>query len=101
MKLVREYIACMNEVSQIQEISEQKVERLEALAKSWNDFAQTSKLEKHFQASVGDSLEKRIYWTKRKSDNLPRIMNDLKSSLDVVSPGLAKNIKNAPNDAVF
>ncbi|KAL8722755.1 MAG: hypothetical protein Q9225_000816 [Loekoesia sp. 1 TL-2023] len=84
MELVREYIACMNELSQIKEISDQKIERLEALAKSWNDFAQTSKLEKNFQVSIGDSLEKKIYWTKRKSDNLPYIMNDLKSSLDVL-----------------
>lgn len=39
MKLVREYIACINEVSQVHEISEYKVQRLENLAKSWEEFS--------------------------------------------------------------
>ena len=85
MKLVREYIACMNEVSQLLEISEQKVQRLENLAKSWEEFSQDLVLKENPEVVMTDMLRKRIYWTKRKSENLPRILNDLKGSMDVVS----------------
>ena len=85
MKLVREYIACMNEVSQVLEICEQKVQRLENLAKSWQEFKKKVVLEEDPEVVMTDLLRKRIYWTKRKSENLPRILNDLKGSMDVVS----------------
>ena len=85
MKLVREYIACMNEVSQVLEISEQKAKRLENMAKNWEEFSRDLVLEENPEVVVRDLLRKRIYWTKRKSENLPRILNDLKSSMDVVS----------------
>ncbi|KAI4148954.1 MAG: hypothetical protein L6R39_002652 [Caloplaca ligustica] len=76
----------MNEVSQFQEISEQKVERLESLERSWNDFSSNLNLKKNenLEVTAIDMLRRRIYWTKRKSENLPRILNELKSSLDVL-----------------
>lgn len=83
--LVREYVACMNEVSQIQEISEQELERLQRLREYWRDSHSNAPTSTSSDMVIDDRIAKRLVLIKRNRDNLARIQTDLKGSLDVVS----------------
>ena len=71
MNLVREYVSCMDELSQIIDLSMQKVEFLE-------------KLNRKFRGAMTKKIEAAIIKIKKDNENLPRLILDLKSSLDVV-----------------
>ncbi len=90
MNLVREYVSCMDEISQIYDISVQKIEFLGKLREhcevlerqNFND-ASYSRLNQddHLLTARIDGAVKQI---KKDNENLPRLLNDLKASLDVV-----------------
>lgn len=87
--LVREYVACMNEISQICEISEEALEQLRSLLKQWQERSQKLTLNADAEVSMSDRIQEAITSLKRDRENLPRILNDLKTSLDVVSTRFA------------
>ncbi|KAI4130911.1 MAG: hypothetical protein LQ338_001508, partial [Usnochroma carphineum] len=82
--LVREYVACMNEISQICEISEEALEQLRSLLKQWQERSQKLTLNADAEVSMSDRIQEAITSLKRDRENLPRILNDLKTSLDVL-----------------
>ncbi|KAL8917002.1 MAG: hypothetical protein Q9208_008220 [Pyrenodesmia sp. 3 TL-2023] len=85
IKLVREYIACMNELSQIYATSEEELERLNTQLVRWqNDGESRSSNGERPAAVIRSKIQNRIAWIKRHRGNLPRMLNDLKSSLDVL-----------------
>ncbi len=90
MNLVREYVSCMDEISQIYDISVQKIELLgklrehcEILERQNFDDTSYSRLNQddHLLSARIDGAVKQI---KKDNENLPRLLNDLKASLDVV-----------------
>lgn len=86
MNLVREYVSCMDEISQIHEMSMQKVECLGKLREYYEAIDARSDDERIIR--VRDYMTERIDGAARQiqkdNENLPRLMNDLKTSLDVV-----------------
>lgn len=90
MNLVREYVSCMDEISQIYDISRQKIEFLVKLREhytvveeSYSGGATQSLHGKNVLLTerIGGAIEK----IEKDNENLPRLLNDLKASLDVVT----------------
>lgn len=74
MNLVREYVSCMDEMSQIHDISMQKIKFL-------------GELREQYMGSVimTEEIDGAIKQIRKDNESLPRLVNDLKSSLDVVT----------------
>ena len=89
MNLVREYVSCMDEISQIYDISRQKVEFLRKLREHyevvqesyWGDGIHSLQDKDVLLTEQIDGAMRRI---EKDNENLPRLVNDLKASLDVV-----------------
>ena len=77
MNLVREYVSCMDELSQIHDPSMQKVEFLEKHRKFYRAFFPYSDI-------MVEKIDAAMIKIRKDNENLPRLMLDLKSSLDVV-----------------
>ena len=80
----------MNEISQIYEISEQKIRYLEQLLDQWQHYERQA-IDKYEmvpmkEGDMGRIIEATMSYIKDNHKHLPRLLNDLKSSLDVVSP---------------
>lgn len=89
MNLVREYVSCMDEISQINEISMQKIEFLGKL----REHCKSLKLARlhHILGSINEKsllvqrVDEAVKQIEKDNENLPRLINDLKTSLDVVT----------------
>ena len=77
MNLVLEYISCMDEISQIHDLSMQKIEFLATLNFYMSD-------DSTFNSKMNDKIHRAISKIREDNENLPRLIIDLKSSLDVV-----------------
>ena len=77
MNLVLEYVSCMDELSRIHDLSMQKVEFLENL-----NFYKSDDLV--FDDKMSAKIRRAIVKIRKDNENLPRLILDLKSSLDVV-----------------
>ena len=89
MKLVREYVACMDELSQIYSISEQKIEYLRKLKVDCEALVtEASNYKNEILESERRDMVDRIDWAiktlRSNHERIPSILGDLKSSLDVV-----------------
>ena len=98
MNLVREYVVCMDEMSQIYSIYEQKLEFLEKFRKDCEMFLEkepnaattglTTSLHEGF-GNTGKAMAEQIDWAidllRSNHEGLPRTLNDLRNSLDDVS----------------
>ena len=88
VNLVREYITCMNEIAHIFEISEQRVRFLEDIRDQWQSFEEqllaNDSMDPQRMGEVGRSIDNAIKFICLTHKNLPRLQDDLKSSLDVV-----------------
>ncbi len=86
MNLVREYVACMDEISQIYSIYEQKLDFLDRLRKNCGLLE-----DEHNVASAGQkkAMIEQIDWAvnqlRSNHEGLPRTLHDLRNSLDDVS----------------
>ena len=80
----------MNEISQIYEISEQKIVYLEELLNQWQSYTQQmidiNAMVPEKAEDMVRIIEATISYIRDNHKHLPRLLNDLKSSLDVVSP---------------
>ena len=96
MKLVQEYIDCMDEVSQIYNISERKIEFLERLKQAFTVLAEPpnvandqrsprSAIDKHTRDLVSQRIDGAIRGIQANHEHLPGILQDLRNSLDDVS----------------
>ena len=90
--LVRQYIACMDEISLIHEAYEHKVVVLQKLLRQWEYFEQELALAKSTvlnpenpEISMSQQIQEAIDSMRRNKEKFPRMLTDLKSSLDVVS----------------
>lgn len=87
VKLVRQYAKCMNEISCVYDISEEKVYRLEELRKRRVEFEMgltAGVTMPNDQPKLSERIEERIEMIKANHKHLPRLLKDLKGSLDVV-----------------
>ena len=79
----------MNEIAQFVEIAEQRHAFLEDLLKQWTAFEGQLVRDKSFkpgkEGEMAWNIESAMKSIKEAHKNLPRLQNDLKSSLDVVS----------------
>ncbi|KAL8788395.1 MAG: hypothetical protein Q9195_007313 [Heterodermia aff. obscurata] len=102
VKLVREYVMCMNEISQILEISEQKTTYLKEVRNTWESHKLQMIANKAIIPEREGDLDRIIVATIRyindNHENLPRLLGDLKSSLDVVSPRLSRFPRSVTKD---
>lgn len=78
MNLVREYVSCMDEMSQIYDISRQKIEFLRKLHDFYKDFGEL------YWRTLNEQINWAIMKIENDNKNLPLLVNDLKASLDVV-----------------
>ena len=80
----------MNEISQIYEISEQKITYLEQLLDQWQSYERQAIANKEMnpenEGDMARIIEATSSYIKDNHKHLPRLLNDLKSSLDVVRP---------------
>lgn len=80
----------MNEIAHIYEISEQRVRFLEDIRDQWQSFEEqllaNNSMDPQRSGEVGRSIDSTIRFICMTHKNLPRLQDDLKSSLDVVSP---------------
>ena len=77
MNLVLEYASCMDELSRIHDLSMQKVEFLENL----NSYKSDDPI---LDDEMNGKIRRAIAKIRKDNENLPRLIVDLKSSLDVV-----------------
>ncbi|MDI1491287.1 MAG: hypothetical protein OHK93_002496 [Ramalina farinacea] len=87
VKLVRQYAKCMNEISCVYDISEEKVYRLEELRKRRVEFEMgltAGVTMPNDQPKLSERIEERIEMIKANHKHLPRLLKDLKGSLDVL-----------------
>ncbi|KAL8807654.1 MAG: hypothetical protein Q9200_004590 [Gallowayella weberi] len=87
IKLVRDYATCMNEMSCLQEVSEQKVKNLEALSGYYYQNVKNVIPDRTANKSterLGETLTKSIELVRSNNEAFPRLLTDLKSSLDVL-----------------
>ena len=103
MNLVREYVACMDEVSQIHSIAERKIDFLERLRQDcevveedaeqpeepvddYNVIASPGlSADPHIRKLMIQRIDKAIQYIKANHERLPGTLNDLRNSLDDVS----------------
>ena len=83
----------MNEISQIHELSEQKISYLKEMHMRWQ-FVEDQMIANNTMVpeKAGNMLriiEATINYIKDNHKNLPRLLGDLKSSLDVVSHSIS------------
>ena len=80
----------MNEMAHIYEISEQRIRFLEDIRDQWQSFEEqllaNNAMDPQRTGEVGRSIDNTIRFISMTHKNLPRLQDDLKSSLDVVSP---------------
>ena len=75
----------MNEISCVYDISEQKIRRLEELHKKWVDLPEMRPgTTSNHRPRTSQMIEERIEMIKADYEHLPRLVKDLKGSLDVV-----------------
>ena len=94
MNLVREYVACMDEISQIYSIYEQKLEFLKKLGGTCRVFEseqnQARAVQREEPGITGKTMTEQIDWAvstlRSNHEGLPRTLKDLRNSLDDVSP---------------
>ena len=88
MNLVREYVSCMDEISQIYDISRQKIEFLRKLRDHYREVVPVSgDATQNLHGKnilLTERIEGAIEKIEKDNKNLPRLLNDLKASLDVV-----------------
>ena len=77
MNLVREYVSCMDEISQIHDISVQKIEFLGKLQEHYT-------FDRRLNQDLSARIDGAVRQIQKDNENLPRLLNDLKTSLDVV-----------------
>ncbi len=90
VNLVRDYVTCMDEISQIHDISMQKIEFLRKLRDHYgicerdnDDSATYTRLYKDSDPLI-QRIEGAMIQIEKDNENLPRLISDLKSSMDVV-----------------
>ena len=83
VNLVRDFVTCMNELSQINEMCEIAIEELMALQKQWTNTV--SHLDSNSPVNSCVILATTKESIERDHRRYGRILNELKSSLDVVS----------------
>lgn len=83
----------MNEISQILEISEQKVMYLIEIQERWQSHERqmiaNNTMSPEKVGDMGRIIEATMSYIKDNHKHLPRLLSDLKSSLDVVSPNIS------------
>lgn len=79
MNLVREYVSCMDEMSQIHDISMQKIKFLGKLQEHYMG------IERFVRGNLIEEIDDAIKQIMKDNESLPQLVNDLKSSLDVVT----------------
>ena len=91
VNLVSEYVSCMDEICQIHESSLQKIEFLgklrehcETLEKSYYDEATYRQVLERGEL-LTERIDEAVSHIRKNSENFPSLINDLKSSLNVVS----------------
>ncbi|KAL8809815.1 MAG: hypothetical protein Q9223_007872, partial [Gallowayella weberi] len=84
IKLVRDYATCMNEMSYLQEVSEQKVKNLEALSDYYYQNVKSDRTANECTERLGETLTQNIELVRSNNEAFPRLLTDLKSSLDVL-----------------
>ena len=84
LQLVREHIACIGEITSLMESEEQKLGILQDLSTYWG-WPRNTNLSGKQQSFVVDRIE----WAKdivhQNHRQLPRLLKDLRNSLDIVS----------------
>lgn len=80
VKLVREYVSCIDEISQIYDISEQKIKFLNTL----REQLKSQIIETPRDLIMTHRIDWAIDSIRNDNENLPRLLHDLKSSLNVV-----------------
>ncbi|KAL8683968.1 MAG: hypothetical protein Q9224_006643, partial [Gallowayella concinna] len=90
IELVRGYATCMNEISYLHEASEQEVKNLKALSEYWSAIENQTHseprdvvIEGKPERSLSETLQQNINLIQSNNEALPRLLTDLKSSLDV------------------
>lgn len=83
MDLVREYVSCMDEMSQIHDFSKQKIEFLGRLREHEMDIQESFPNDAILVLS--ERIDEAVIQIRKDNENLPRLVNDLKASLDVVN----------------
>lgn len=80
----------MNEIAHLYEISEQRIRFLEGIREQWQTFEEqllaNKSMDPQRTGEVRRSIDDTIKFIWMTHKNLPRLQDDLKSSLDVVSP---------------
>ncbi|KAL8681596.1 MAG: hypothetical protein Q9224_006841 [Gallowayella concinna] len=91
IELVRDYAACMNEISYLHEASEQGSKNLKALREYWSTIQNQTHSEPRNVAKEGkpgrklsETLQQNMNLIQSNNEALPRLLTDLKSSLDVL-----------------
>lgn len=90
MKLVREYLSCVDELTTVKLILHKKVELFQALLLDVKKFeAQDFQIRNEPNNATGDSSEERVKWAlrmvKAQHDCFERLLIDLKKSMNAVS----------------
>ena len=91
--LVKEYVDCMDEISQLYSISEQKIEYLNKLREDCNTLGppapgKADGARETRRCYMIDRIDEAIKLIKSNHELMPRILGDLKGSLDAVSSEL-------------
>ena len=90
---MKEYVDCMDEISQLYSIAEQKIEYLNKLRGDCETVEPSTPREVHgftesYRGEMIDRIDEAIKLIRSNHELMPRILGDLKGSLDVVSSEL-------------
>ena len=90
---MKEYVDCMDEISQLCSISEQKIEYLNKLRGDCETLEPSAPRKAHgltesYRSEMIDRIDEAIKIIRSNHELMPRILGDLKGSLDVVSSEL-------------
>ena len=87
---MKEFVDCMDEISQLYSISDQKIEYLNKLREDCEILEASAPRKVHelaesYRREMIDRIDKAIKIIRSNHKLMPRILGDLKGSLDVVS----------------
>ena len=90
---MKEFVDCMDEISQLCSISEQKIEYLNKLRGDCETLEPPAPSKVHgltesYRSEMIDRIDEAIKIIRSNHELMPRILSDLKGSLDVVSSEL-------------
>lgn len=90
---MKEFVDCMDEISQLCSISEQKIEYLNKLRGDCQTLESSTpgkvhELTESYRSEMIDRIDEAVKIIRSNHELMPRILGDLKGSLDVVSSEL-------------